>query len=1351
MKKKLLFLFVSLLTSFGAWAQNEDMLSTPLTLEAIEAGVITFNNNAEGPVTYRVNGGEVQSIGSKTTGNIAINAGDKVAFFGDNETYGYFKSTWVNSQIFCTSDCYIYGNIMSLISSADYANLKKLTEIRTFMMLFSSNTHIKIHPKNTLELPATTLTDLCYNQMFYGCTGLTKAPELPATTLTYRCYNLMFYGCKNLSSVTCLATDISASSCTSSWLSGVSSTGTFTKVAGVEWPTGSNGIPEGWLVIEETPEDEDMLSTPLTLEAIKPGSITFDNKAAGPVTYRVNGGETWTIESGMQGSISVNAHDQVAFYGDNQSYGYYDNTTYSVSNSLISCTSDCYIYGNIMSLISSTDFANAKTLDGNYTFNSLFKDNTQLKNHPTKTLELPATTLAYGCYEAMFKGCWQLTEAPGLPATTLTNLCYSQMFSGCTALTKAPALPAMTLTASCYNGMFSGCTRLRSVTCLATNISANNCTTGWLKGVWYSGTFNKAAGVKWPTGESGIPNGWTVIEETPENEGMLSTPLTLEVIEPGKITFDNKAEGPVTYRVNGSEGQIIEKGTKGSIIVNAGDKVAFYGNNGTYTRFINGRYFDSQISCTSDCYIYGNIMSLISSTNFANAKTLNGNYSFSSLFKDNTKVKNHPTKTLELPATTLAYGCYYSMFYGCTNLTEVPALPATTLAESCYEGMFYRCTGLTEVPVLPAITLAQNCYAHMFQGCTALTKAPSLSVQTMAKNSCYQMFRNCKGLIEASEITATEMADSCCAKMYIGCTNLKKAPKLTVRTMADYCCYQMYSDCTNLVEAGEISATVMKKYSCYSMFSGCMRLTNAPELPATTLAYGCYYSMFYGCTNLTEAPALPAMTLAESCYEDMFSGCTSLTEAPVLPAKSLIRSCYESMFSGCTSLTEALVLPATTLDYKCYAYMFEGCTGLSKAPVLPATTLATSCYEGMFEGCTGLKSVTCLAKNITANSSTANWLKGVSTTGTFYKAEGMNDWLFGIDGIPIGWTVEDYGEEIPDIPEIPQYEDILSTPLTLKAIESGSIIFHNQANGPVGYRLNYGKMQIIDSRSTGKISVNAGDEVEFYGNNETYTRFQNGNYDSPSQISCTSDCYVYGNVMSLISSTDYATLTTLDLEEGYTFCCLFKDNTQLKNHPTKTLELPATTLAYGCYGDMFSGCTGLTEAPVLPATTLAKGCYFGMFSYCGLTEAPVLSATTLADSCYNEMFLGCTGLTKAPELPATTLAEGCYEHMFSGCKNLNKVTCLATDISASRATAGWLYDVSATGTFYKHPDMKDWSTGSSGIPEGWTVVDYVMTGISGTTAGVKKAATTTYDLRGMKSTAGKKGLKIVGDKKILTR
>ncbi|MCQ2794117.1 MAG: leucine-rich repeat protein [Bacilli bacterium] len=130
-----------------------------------------------------------------------------------------------------------------------------------------------------------------------------------------------------------------------------------------------------------------------------------------------------------------------------------------------------------------------------------------------------------------------------------------------------------------------------------------------------------------------------------------------------------------------------------------------------------------------------------------------------------------PTDYLSSYTTNLQYGCYASMFYGCTSLTQAPALPATVLADGCYNAMFYGCTSLTEAPGLPAKTLAQNCYNSMFCE-SGLTKAPVLPATTLA-DSCYHfMFDGCTSLAEAPTLPATTLADSCYDAMFRGCTSL---------------------------------------------------------------------------------------------------------------------------------------------------------------------------------------------------------------------------------------------------------------------------------------------------------------------------------------------------------------------------------------------------------------------------------------------------------------------------------------------------------------------------------------------------------------------------------------------------
>ena len=145
---------------------------------------------------------------------------------------------------------FCYSGMFSGCSSLKSAPVLPATALAPscYFGMFKGCTNLATAP----VLPATTLTDYCYQYMFEGCTSLTAAPVLPAATLTTHCYYYMFSGCTSLNSVSCCATDISANECTSDWLSGVSSTGTFTKASGVTWSSGSSGIPSGWTIVDAT-------------------------------------------------------------------------------------------------------------------------------------------------------------------------------------------------------------------------------------------------------------------------------------------------------------------------------------------------------------------------------------------------------------------------------------------------------------------------------------------------------------------------------------------------------------------------------------------------------------------------------------------------------------------------------------------------------------------------------------------------------------------------------------------------------------------------------------------------------------------------------------------------------------------------------------------------------------------------------------------------------------------------------------------------------------------------------------------------------------------------------------------
>ena len=318
-------------------------------------------------------------------------------------------------------------------------------------------------------------------------------------------------------------------------------------------------------------------------------------------------------------------------------------------------------------------------------------------------------------------------------------------------------------------------------------------------------------------------------------------------------------------------------------------------------------------------------------------------------------------------------------------------------------------------------------------------------------------------------------------------------------------------------------------------------------------------------------------------------------------------------------------------------------------------------------------------------------------------------------------------------------------PLTVQALTDGTIVVNMPRSG-MQYSKNGGEK--ITMTETTTIDVSVGDKVQLYGNGTNIT-----SYYGTMIAGGTAQVKVYGNIMSLVDETDYATNTTQTAYNALAY--LFYNNANLTDAsglllPAKTLAdycyarmfdgctsltaapalpaetlasncydrmfdgcssltaapaLPAETMATSCYNQMFDGCSSLTAAPELPAKTLASSCYYAMFRNCtSLTAAPVLPATTLEQNCYNRMFYGCTSLTTAPKLPAKTLVKGCYQYMFYGCSRLNSVTCLATNISASNCTEDWLKSVASKGTFTAVKGVK-WKPGTSGIPSLWTVVN----------------------------------------------
>ena len=309
-------------------------------------------------------------------------------------------------------------------------------------------------------------------------------------------------------------------------------------------------------------------------------------------------------------------------------------------------------------------------------------------------------------------------------------------------------------------------------------------------------------------------------------------------------------------------------------------------------------------------------------------------------------------------------------------------------------------------------TMPDYAFTGLFSGNTNLTDVKDVSFSSynaMGINGCASMFSGCTSITTPPEIPLTTLSAGCYNGMFSGCTSLATAPELPARTLSTSCYQSMFSRCTSLTTPPLLPATTLAASCYYGMFYRCTSLSTASSLPATTLTDGCYREMFYECTSLRNAPELPASRLTKNCYLSMFEGCTALKSTPELTATELSDYCYQRMFNRCSSLETVSDLPASTLPEYCYQYMFQNCTSLTDAPNMKeATNVGLNSIHSMFNGCRRLKTAYAPSVDTWSIVNASNWLNNVDASGTVYKPSDLTIPTGTPNGVPSGWTTQDY-------------------------------------------------------------------------------------------------------------------------------------------------------------------------------------------------------------------------------------------------------------------------------------------------------------------------------------------------------
>lgn len=765
---------------------------------------------------------------------------------------------------------------------------------------------------------------------------------------------------------------------------------------------------------------QDMTSTPLTFQALEAGTVAvnweqWSSPTLDAIQYRLNDGE-WT-EATWNTPINVAANDVVSFRGNNGTC--YDESTWAGFR--LECSNQCYVYGNIMSLIDQDGFATNTALTKSYAFFHLFERsdfeaNNTILNHPTKDIVLPATTLTINCYDGLFSNCQGITRAPELPATqlqewcysamfmncsslavapqlsatTLANACYSDMFMGCTSLTEAPELPAASLVEGCYSSMFSGCSNLNYVKCLATDISADYCTANWLGGVAANGTFVKAAGMEsWTVGQdandnvNGIPAGWTVEDYS---------------AQPAKTAYavftDDNRYLYFTYREEDLEvgDQFTPEGSSSSKNITKifkGDEVTNY----TGTPGWTSDYFQAR-------QIY--VVNIESS--FRDVKPKNGCAWFQSMSQ---LVYLNGLSNLDTSEMTdmgfMFSGCKVSKIgeisaFNTSKVTNMHLMfqnnKVTSLNLSGWDvsnvtnmsNMFRGCANLKTLDVEGWNTANVENMALMFYGCKALQRLNLSSWNTSKITSMADMFYNCNNLEEisfgsgwnTSNVTSFE-------RMFYGCEDLGNNLDVStwdtgnVETM-----YEMFYGCTGLYGLDVSKWNTSKVTDMSFMFYDCRYLYSPLDVSGWDTSnvtdmrfmfYNCFSlsaldvsqwdtsnaenlnNMFNGCKGVPTLDVSQWDTHKVSSMEEMFTNCSGVSTLDLSHWDFTQVDGVASMFSGCSNLTALDLSRLNTCGIKDMKSMFKGCAKLTTLNLKNLYTGNVTDMSSLFNGCSSLKDV----------------------------------------------------------------------------------------------------------------------------------------------------------------------------------------------------------------------------------------------------------------------------------------------------------------------------------------------------------------------------------------------------------
>ena len=490
------------------------------------------------------------------------------------------------------------------------------------------------------------------------------------------------------------------------------------------------------------------------------------------------------------------------------------------------------LFKNSVNLINANDIVIPQTTYPDFFLDEMFAHCESLVTTPNLN---NVVNFGYASCSQMFGYCYSLVTPPDFNSVTYTGTRsgFSWTFHDCTSLTRTPSFNSLTSIGPYgFNQTFANCSNLTdimfdisSITNLpefafnrsfmntkietglylgnVTEVGGNalsqiyyNCsflsvvhcpnvsswditnTSKWLSGAGTSVSGTKTAykysDISIPTSDSGIPSGWTVVDETDylyiENTYAGGNTISVKQTITGSPDSSLYAKTLQYSKDKTNWTTITLSSTTHNINLNQGEKVYFRGNEGVLNYYANDGAIQAitNILGTQTHTIGGNINTLVNYIT-PNKLTLTQGV-FALLFQNNTTITSAENLTLqpssdgslptfayylmfsgcsalitppsEIPATKQGHASCSKMFLDCTQLKTPPALKSTILGNYCFTSIFKNCTSLISAPELPALTLASNCYQSAFEGCTSLNNVTVYADDISASNCTNNWLKN---------------------------------------------------------------------------------------------------------------------------------------------------------------------------------------------------------------------------------------------------------------------------------------------------------------------------------------------------------------------------------------------------------------------------------------------------------------------------------------------------------------------------------------------------------------------------------------------------------------------------------